>query len=47
MYYQGKKVLYQSVFDLFHLTYMDVDFDFRLFSDWKAEGTPLRHEKKL
>ena len=26
---------------------MCVDIDFRLFSDWKAEGTPLRHKKKL
>ena len=29
----GKKVLYRSVFDVFPLTYMWVDIDFRLFSD--------------
>ena len=25
---------------------MCVDFDIRLFSDWKAEGIPLRQKKK-
>ena len=43
----GKKALYQSVFDLFPLTNMCVDIDFRSISDRKAERFSLRHEKRF
>ena len=33
----GEKVIYHSVFELFPLTYMCVDNDFRLFLDQKSE----------
>ena len=42
-----EKVLYHSVFDLFPLIYMCFDFKFRLFSNWKAERIPFRHDKKI
>ena len=42
MYYWGKKY---SIFDLFPLTYICVDNDFRLFSDWESEKIHLRQKK--
>ena len=42
-----KKVLQQSVFDLYPLTYMCVNVDFRLLSDQKTEKLPLKHKKQI
>ena len=45
-YHRRKKVPYQSVSDIFPITCLCVDIDFRLFSDsYKAEKFPLRHKK--
>ena len=43
----GEKFLYQSVFNLFSLTYICVDIDFRLFSYQIAEKFNLRHKKRF
>ena len=39
------QVLYHSVFDLFPLTYMCVDTDFRIVSASKAEKIHLRNKE--